>query len=127
VPVVAVEVPEVSKKMSAAIFPPAIRGFVPSWGTLRRCKHSVYIGVDDPGPEAPYCSGCTPQGPYNQRPVELPSSHGRLNTGRAQRGACPKCFSACHYAHGTVWICADCHAQFPAPRGIIESQEAENE
>lgn len=112
--------------MSAAIFQPAIRGFIPPQGTLRRCRHSVYIGADDPGPTAPYCSGCTPGGPYNQRPVELPErSSGRLNAGHREHGACPKCFSTCHFEHRTVWICAECSTQFPAPRRKnVEIQEA---
>lgn len=108
--------------MSAAIFPPALRGFVPSGGTLRRCKHSVYIGCDDPGPEALYCSYCTPGGPFATRPVVLPYAGRSMNPGYLKsENSCPSCFSTVHFDEGRKWRCADCDTVFRAPRRVIEA------
>jgi|SRR5581483_535803 len=99
------------------------RQIVPPQGTLPRCNHSVYRPMWVKGKnENPYCSCCDRFGVVpGERLVELPSKPGAaLNAGHREHGSCPRCYSNAHYAHGNIWICAECHKQFPAPRIAIQ-------
>lgn len=82
---------------------------------MRRCQHSVYIGVHDK--RALYCAFCTPDGPKKTRDVRLPKSglgHPEKLHANGTHGACPKCGSE-------IWTetkkvnereCAECGALY---------------